>query len=373
MNIMYNPQNHKYSIGNNEFDKEKFIRFIETDMLQNYLSKESGNIFTVDYTQDEAIPQEIDNTLKNGKNILYYGAPGTGKSREVEDLYAKDKSYVRAVFHSEYSYYDFIGTYKPYTNDEGKIEYKFRPGPLAIALLNAFNDEKRMHSLIIEEISRGDASAIFGEFFQLLDRDEKGRSEYKIDLDIELHKFFKENIMSNNKDIQKEIIEKGKIYIPSNLNLIGTMNSSDQGVNVMDTAFKRRWIYKFMPITFNDVEHKDEMLNYNGKEVTWMNFAETINKFIILSGLHEDRQIGQYFLKKGEVSDPEIFCSKLLFYLWSDVAKFNKDFFFLNGINTYVELVDYFKAGNRIFSRSIDVGLLGQDKDNSEVNESIGE
>ncbi|MDF2587770.1 MAG: ATPase associated with various cellular 5 [Anaerocolumna sp.] len=342
MNISYDKINKTYMLDNTPYTKEQFVAYINSDMLQSALATQAGSI---DIKSDDI------NFLTGGKNIILMGAPGTGKSHDADRDYGHNS--IRCVFHNEYTNSDFVGTYKPVpTKDGSSVTYEFRPGPFTLALLNAYNQPNEMHNLIIEEINRADASAVFGEIFQLLDRTGDGNSEYTIQISREMHDFFESKLTIEDETLKELVLNKSNILLPSNLNMVATMNSSDQGVFTLDTAFKRRWIFKFKEINFTDVSHKDEELIYCGQAITWEHFAETLNRYIVLNGLPEDRQLGPYFLKKGEVSDVDTFCSKLLYYLWNDIAKYNKDLYFVNAYK-FSELVSNYKNGLPILNDAL--------------------
>jgi 5-methylcytosine-specific restriction enzyme B len=342
MNISYDKINKTYMLDNTPYTKEQFMAYIDSDMLQSALATQAGSI---DIKSDDI------NFLTGGKNIILMGAPGTGKSHDADRDYGRNS--IRCVFHNDYTNSDFVGTYKPVpTANSTSVTYEFRPGPFTIALLNAYNQPQEMHNLIIEEINRADASAVFGEIFQLLDRTVSGNSEYSIQISREMLDYFKTNLTAKDETLKTLVLDKSSIILPSNLNIVATMNSSDQGVFTLDTAFKRRWIFKFKEISFTDVSHKEEELIYCGQPITWQRFAETLNRHIVLNGLPEDRQLGPYFLKAGEVSDVDTFCSKLLYYLWNDIAKYNKDLYFVNAYK-FSELVSNYKNGLQIFSETL--------------------
>lgn len=282
--------------------------------------------------------------IDGGENIIYYGTPGCGKSYLVEKNYNKAGNKVyRTVFHPEYSNSDFVGQILPEVDleDSKNIKYEFREGIFTEALKYAFNNPQIMTVLIIEEINRGNASAIFGEIFQLLDRDEKGDSIYRI----------------KNRYIARALGKDDNydIWIPSNLTLVGTMNTSDQNVYTLDTAFKRRWILKKIRNTFRDIEEyasltdaqKDE-LRYKyeiskkyipGSNCTWKVFVEKINARISEKGKgyfvqSEDKEIGVFFVSASYLSETpnnndhdliRKFGEKVLMYLWNDVVKTNPE------------------------------------------------
>lgn len=202
--------------------------------------------------------------------------------------------------------------------------FSFVPGPLTEALVCAYelagNSNKQDHVyVVIEEINRGDCSAIFGDVFQLLDRDESGRSEYGINLKPDLLAYFKSN------HVNFDIALDGKLYLPENLTLLATMNTSDQSLYPMDSAFKRRWQWISCPIDFNQLLEFTAVrpFLYDGKiKWDWIGLLERINNSIVQDSM-EDKQIGPWFIKPsqdGSISF-EAFLNKCLFYLWHDVFK----------------------------------------------------
>ncbi|KRF39829.1 AAA family ATPase [Paenibacillus sp. Soil787] len=303
--------------------------------------------------------------VTGGKNLIVYGAPGTGKSHFLENNSTVLKENVtRITFHPEYTYYDFIGSYKPVTiyrkidgtfseepMGEPLIDYKFIPGPFTLALENALEKTGEMHMLLIEEINRANAAAVFGDLFQLLDRNDAGESVYRIKSDSHILKYLK----------------RREIFIPSNLHLFATMNSADQGVYVLDSAFKRRWNFMYMPIQFTaSTKHFDELVSYEGSHVPWWRFVTAINKKLGQLNINEDKHIGPYFMKPGEPSKPENIASKLLIYLWDDVVRYHRKEFFAP-VTTFAELVQkYYDDGDIIPSLELNDGRVVDDSDDEE-------
>lgn len=287
-------------------------------------------------------------------NMIYYGTPGCGKSYLVNKDF-NDQEYIvyRTTFHPEYSNSDFVGQILPKT-EGNDIRYEFQEGPFTLALYEALKNPSKKICLIIEEINRGNASAIFGDIFQLLDRDNDGASIYSI----------------NNEPIKKCLNEKGinidKISIPPNMWIIATMNTSDQNVFTLDTAFKRRWRMHRIINEFNKNESYDNKLAsmyIPGSSYTWEDFITTINAEIMKknpTGLNsEDKQLGVYFVTENELSmipvnnDKEAmdkFIEKVLLYIWEDVAKLDPSLWFDEKINSFDDLVKaYYDNKLRIF------------------------
>jgi hypothetical protein len=262
----------------------------------------------------EGKKKEYSETSLVGDNILLFGVPGSGKSHTIKTEYCDDDNFIeRIVFHPEYSYTDFVGQILPKVSGE-KLQYIFTPGPFTRIIKKAYEDHENMYYLVIEEINRGNAPAIFGDIFQLLDRDDNGKSEYGI----------------TNADISNGIynVDNIKIKIPGNLSILATMNTSDQNVFTLDTAFKRRWVMRMIE---NDIEHS-ELGNKPIWEtgITWGDFATKINDMIIKHNsngvTNADKRLGAYFIKAKDLSKGNrVFPEKVLMYLWDDVFKFERD------------------------------------------------
>lgn len=320
---------------------------------------------TIDFEdfEDEVIDDSERTT--GGYNKIYYGAPGTGKSWEIDNIVLKDwtederKNFViRTTFHPEYTYNDFVGQLVPIVKkgkagEKDEITYDFKKGPFAKAIEIAYENKNKMVYLIIEEMSRGNCAAIFGDIFQLLDREPDGKSTYPI----------------NNEIIAKDIdeISDNEVRIPSNLTILGTVNTSDQNVYVMDTAFKRRFEWKYIAITpdakYEDGKFKNNVLiELNDGEKTtsyqWINFYMALNKFIASSDyldLGEDKQIGQFFIKfeSDEKKNREKIENKLLNYLWIDIkeSSFKSDInLFRQDIVDFRDLFVKYEEDEQIFS-----------------------
>ncbi|NOU73988.1 AAA domain-containing protein [Paenibacillus sp. LMG 31458] len=320
----------------------------------------SGSNMRVEDTSGirESVPTfgaEVTEHVTGGSNLILYGAPGTGKSFELEKR--ANTNVTRVTFHSEYTYYDFVGSYKPVpiyskeimdfiSADGGPIEtgqpyidYQFVPGPFAIILRDALLCPYEMHTLKIEELNRANAASVFGDLFQLLDRRENGESEYRITPTKELYNYLKKNVPNLGNEI----------YIPANLNIFATMNSADQGVFVMDSAFKRRWNFEYMAIKLRGIKHENEPVQYENGNISWSSFVENINERLAEIKINEDKHIGPYFMKSGEPSNRSKIASKLLVYLWDDVVRHNRNQFFLDEYKTFAQLVKAYEADKKIF------------------------
>lgn len=289
----------------------------------------ADNVF--DITLESLLsPKEKQDIKQKGQNVLYYGVPGSGKSFTISQICSDDSVMERVVFYPDYSHSDFIGQIVPRLNKDKNLEYVFSPGPFTRILKKAYNNPNNMYYLVIEEINRGNAAAIFGEVFQLLDRDCTGKSIYSI----------------NNYDIAETVYNDSEhpVRIPSNLTLLATMNTSDQNVFTLDTAFQRRWTMKHIPNNF-DNEHSDDIIE--GTQITWGAFAQTVNELILQNnnGLISsgDKRLGVYFAREDELK-PALFSEKVLKYLWDDAFKLDRDTLFNEKYKSIEELIEDYET-----------------------------
>lgn len=317
--------------------------FFRSVQLQNLFQR-----IAMTYTSNMNVSAQTTSNPKKGENIIYYGAPGTGKSHEIDKL-ADENNSVRTVFHPESQYSDFVGCLRP-SMGNGGIEYSFKHGPFIQALIMALKDPSNHFYLIIEEINRAPAAAVFGELFQLLDRDETGRSQYSIDInDKDLLKLLKEELPSSFND--------NKLYIPENLSIYATMNSSDQAVMPLDSAFKRRWKFTYKPIDFSNPPLGNfEIYTEEGKKtISWSVFAKAVNDILSLESIPEDRHLGPWFVNKIEIANPEnaknALTGKIMMYLWDDVLRHSERSVLFNPeIKTFGDLVKEFNNKKIVFS-----------------------
>lgn len=282
---------------------------------------------------------------KKGQNILFYGVAGVGKSYNINKITGEDETYIeRIVFHPDYLNTDFVGQILPKVNDNGKIDYQFKAGSFTKILKKAINDPSHHYYLVIEEINRGNAPAIFGEIFQLLDRKDEGSSSYRIS-----HDLMAEEIFNNpNKTI----------FIPNNLSILATMNTADQNVFTLDTAFQRRWTMRMIENNIEDCGYKNVPVLDTG--VSWQQFNTIINEHILevnkdtLSS--EDKRLGAFFIRADELKLPDDlnngipFAEKVIKYLWDDVFKFNKSALFQSHLNSLDKVLRLFR-NNHGFNR----------------------
>lgn len=304
--------------------------------------------------------------------LIFYGAPGTGKSYKIDNK-TNDVNSIRTTFHPDSDYSSFVGAYKPTMADmpinsiygesvqfatgknghpgtEKKIVYKYVPQAFLKAYVDAWKDLVNPHFLIIEEINRGNCAQIFGDLFQLLDRNSQGASSYAINADEDISQFLRDDengfaklpeetadairsfvlIKDSGKTeaIGDAILSGKKLLLPPNLYIWATMNTSDQSLFPIDSAFKRRWNWEYMPI---DYDAMDWQFEAGGKRYLWSDFLKKMNPLIYNLTQSSDKQMGYFFakadkktddtLKENNLISEKIFLNKVLFYLWTDVLK----------------------------------------------------
>lgn len=301
------------------------------------------------------------------RNRIVFGAPGTGKSHQMEEdrakLVAKGGDYERVTFHPDYSYSSFVGCYKP-VSEKGKIEYKYVPGPfmrvLVEALRSGLTDNPKPYLLIIEEINRAKVAAVFGEVFQLLDRDSNGTSDYEIHASEDIKQYLSDKLNGSLESF-------ARIRIPNNMFIWASMNSADQGVFPMDTAFKRRWSFEYKGIDENEDKVGGLITLGEGEhefEINWNVLRKAINEVLAKKfSINEDKLMGPFFMSEdvfafdenGHIKNPArfktVFKSKVIMYLYEDAAKQQKHKLFSGCDSTkYSSICDAFdKIGIDIF------------------------
>ena len=317
--------------GNNQYSNtlKHYLRFLHAKKMFSDTSKET--------------------ITKNDSNLplqqIFYGAPGTGKSREVKkqtgELLDNGKeqdlpNVFRTTFHPDTDYASFVGCYKPtmkptskeektLTGKDEEIVYEFVPQTFTDAYIYAYTHSTEQTYLVIEEINRGNCAQIFGDLFQLLDR-KGGVSEYKIKADKDLANYLIDTLGEDS-----ESIKDGKLCLPANLNILATMNTSDQSLFPMDSAFKRRWEWEYVPINYStDIKSGTFNITIGEKTYLWVDFIKEANKKIFDLTQSEDKQLGNFFIKCS--IDEKEFKSKVMFYLWYEVLRDetenNKYFFY---------------------------------------------
>lgn len=301
--------------------------------------------------------------IENGFSLqqIFYGAPGTGKSHTINEV-TKGEDVIRTTFHPDTDYSSFVGAYKPTTIEEtvmtvigtkavpvedadgnerkeSKIIYEFVAQSFLQAYIAAWkkyagteNCKPEKQFLVIEEINRGNCAQIFGDLFQLLDRNDYGFSEYPIKADADMKKQLQKvfngldipqkdsiNAMYEDRDVVKEVLDGDLLLLPNNLFIWATMNTSDQSLFPIDSAFKRRWDWTYIPISN---ANKGWTINIGDSHYDWWQFVERINDLIGRTTNSEDKKLGYFFCKamEGEIS-ADTFVGKVIFYLWNDVFK----------------------------------------------------
>lgn len=387
-------------------------RFTESDILPEksegkltscyQLTDEKNLMFLYEkyYYGEEAESEELDNSeaevtymplvfnteieTEYERNRIVFGAPGTGKSYELKEdceklLKDTNGSYERVTFHPDYSYSQFVGTYKPVMGADEKIRYDFVPGPFMRVYVDALKsgrtENPQPHLLLIEEINRAKVAAVFGDVFQLLDRDDDGVSEYEIQASEDIRKYLAKQLGGVPDNYQK-------IRIPNNMFIWSTMNSADQGVFPMDTAFKRRWNFEYLGINENEEKisgiGKIELAG-NDEPVEWNILRRAINAKMSSEQfkINEDKLMGPFFLSKKIIASDEngmiidtdkfvaAFKSKVIMYLYEDAVKQGKHRFFDGCDNSkYSSVCDAFdELGMGIFGLNFKENFYDKQRD----------
>lgn len=293
-------------------------------------------MLTSSHSTDSSV---INRNPHSSRQVIYYGAPGTGKSHKIKEILAgqniQKENIFRTTFHPDSDYSTFVGAYKSTRGkkplyglngsttirmkegdkmlEEETITYNFIPQAFLNAYIRSYQTTDNVY-LIIEEINRGNCAQIFGDLFQLLDRDEEGKSEYTIKADTDLKAYLEETLGTNN-----EGIKDGEICLPSNLYIYATMNTSDQSLFPIDSAFKRRWDWEYEPIKYKNT---DWVIDINGEKFSWVSFQRIVNSRILASTNSEDKMLGDFFVNPhNKIITDTLFLNKILFYLWNDVCK----------------------------------------------------
>ena len=289
----------KYEVLNDLFEAE------ESHMI---LSANFGNRAIIKAKESSPLQQ------------IHYGTPGSGKSHMVKDLVEiiypdkndREEYMFRTTFHPDSDYSTFVGCYKPKMEGDN-IKYVFTPQAFTNAYIKAWQKPEKQIYLVIEEINRGNCAQIFGDLFQLLDRKD-GVSEYPINADADLRQYLEKELGTDS-----EGIKNGKLKLPNNLYIWATMNTSDQSLFPMDSAFKRRWSWKCVPIDYNNTKSSAFSITIGENKYNWHQFLKSVNEKIVNATDSEDKQIGNFFIN-GNV-DERLFIDKVMFYLWNDICK----------------------------------------------------
>ena len=376
-------------------------------------------VYEIEDVEDDIQKQAIALNDAITNQIIYYGAPGTGKSHKIKEKLAgvSKENIFRTTFHPDSDYSTFVGAYKPSTDKpedklynkeeliskltelkeqgvtyapqkfgaqywyslkqltlqdkkdilvacemsdnytvefdkgiavgeellkkskESRIIYKFIPQTFLNAYMRAYSTTNKVY-LIIEEINRGNCAQIFGDLFQLLDRDENGVSEYHIKADADLRAYLEEELGADN-----DAIKDGELCLPSNLYIYATMNTSDQSLFPIDSAFKRRWDWEYEPIKYKNINW---VIDIKGSKYLWTSFQREINKRIFNATNSEDKMLGDYFVNPTDgVITEKILLNKILFYLWNDVCKDGEGDIFKTADNEDVTFSDLHSDGGK--------------------------
>lgn len=404
----------------NKFDI--FFSAIEKNYLLKYLEIFDNRLFQFIKTDKE--DKKIDDTFQfvfSPTQTIYYGVPGCGKSNKIDEetKNTSDEQKMRVVFHPEYTNADFVGQILP-TNVDGNVEYKFRPGPLSKILRRAYLHPDKKYYLIVEEINRGNAAAIFGEYFQLLDRIAakkevpangytytEGWSSYSIENEF-INWYIRENLYADvNHKLQNEddgiakksddesqkAIEIGNLHfsantgirLPPNLSILATMNTSDQNVFILDNAFQRRWDMVLVKNEFGDDSENQKLATIENSDITWETFQKTINEKISQFSKENnfssmiDKRLGCWFVKavpdKNDANGKYIitedsFKNKILKYLWDDAFKFCHEDVFEDADN-FEALLEKVKMDNPDFGVFKNVDFSAEKSEKSESQHEI--
>ena len=321
--ILLPNSSYKISLYKNEDGEYAAFWLIGFNWLNDFEADSSG-----EHIENPQAPKKEPDLSLNLQQI-YYGVPGTGKSYKINEITKSTKNFTRTTFHPDSDYSTFVGCYKPTMEATGtivggkeqtKISYSYVAQAFLQAYTAAWKNTSEPYYLIIEEINRGNCAQIFGDLFQLLDRDENGMSSYGITPDKDIANYLRKEFAKS--EIENTDIKNGNtMMLPSNLYILATMNTSDQSLFPIDSAFKRRWDWEYVPIEDAGKKH---YIKVGNKKYDWWTFIDTINNSIDHITGSEDKKMGYWFVKPQN-NDREItakqFVGKVLFYLWNDVYK----------------------------------------------------
>ena len=341
--ILLPNSSYKISLYKNEDGEYAAFWLIGFNWLNDFEADSSG-----EHIENPQAPKKEPDLSLNLQQI-YYGAPGTGKSYKINEITKSTKNFTRTTFHPDSDYSTFVGCYKPTMEPTGtivggkeqtKISYSYVAQAFLQAYTAAWKNTNEPYYLIIEEINRGNCAQIFGDLFQLLDRNDYGFSVYPInadkDMKKQLEKAFKDVNIGNadsinqhykGRNVVKEVLDGDILLLPNNLYIWATMNTSDQSLFPIDSAFKRRWEWQYMPIGKGFDKNGQEIkwaIEGATQKYDWWSFLEKINTQVGEATQSEDKKLGFFFCKATEgVISAEKFVGKVIFYLWNDVFKNN--------------------------------------------------
>lgn len=372
-----------------------------------HIKKADNGIFdvwvtnTFEYKDDgkESRYEEVDKTsTSDSRQQIFYGAPGTGKSHRIKEqlraLNVPKENIFRTTFHPDSDFSTFVGAYKPtmkrqyrydgkvkakyYEDDDlagakkdeviidKVIQYDFVPQTFIKAYVRAYQTNENVY-LIIEEINRGNCAQIFGDLFQLLDRDENGVSEYTIKADADIRAYLEDVLGCDS-----EGIKDGELCLPANLYIYATMNTSDQSLFPIDSAFKRRWDWEYEPIKYKNA---DWVIDINGNQFSWTSFQKEVNNRIFESTNSEDKMLGDFFVKPYDgIITEKLLLNKVLFFLWNDVCKDGDGDIFKTEDNMDVKFSDLYGENGTVMLLSmmkhLKVELLSESDDEYEDDDN---
>ncbi|MFZ5667730.1 MAG: AAA family ATPase [Pseudomonadota bacterium] len=357
---VFTPDLLAYYLNNMSFLHENVV-VSEELVLPDPEASDSGRPDEKFSLEINAVDQDV------AHNIIFYGAPGTGKSYNLEQRlqrYFPDEAlYERTTFSPDYTSSNFIGTYKPspiyrQTDDvffesdrrqiaqslEPIIDYRQISGPFLRMLTKAINNPEHNFCLVIEEINRGNAGAIFSDVFQMLDRDPSGSGTYSVTLPSDVQNFLAAHGHS------------GPVRMPPNLYIWATMNSADQGVFPIDSAFKRRWSMEYVGLDDGEEVVADWTihLRFMHEPIKWNTFRKAVNGHLERQGIAEDRLIGPFFLKQFELDKPGAFEAKVIQYLRDDVVRTTPSKLFVGQSTSCGALIRAYQRGENIFVNEVD-------------------
>lgn len=367
MHLREDGRNYLNNLNNGSFNLRNYLVELHNKIVFKKDSDKTYNLRILsqfgEYEQDDnSLPEELPKVVEKKTfdlsnyplQQITYGAPGTGKSYGISDI-IESVDHVRTTFHPDSDYASFVGAYKPtmskqkatngysvdegYGHDEEQIVYKFVPQAFTKAYIKAWENYPDDTILIIEEINRGNCAQIFGDLFQLLDRDDSGFSSYPIEADADIANYIANEMklvipvedknrinQLYEKSYPEGIIDKIKngelLLLPDNLRIWATMNTSDQSLFPIDSAFKRRWDWKFVKISD---AHKNWTIHFGDEACDWWEFIKQMNRIIAKETSSDDKKLGYFFCKPSNEDEgfinEERFVGKVLFYLWNDVFK----------------------------------------------------